>query len=554
MAKIRQLIYFHSLHLRLRNLLCRRSISIAIVLIAIAARIIQLVFFYNIRVDASYQVMATQNFVNGHGISTATVLPSDLAFIIYEPLINWPPGYSVLLAPFYLLFNPNYIAAGITLDIVAAITLLMVSRRILFVLDVPVYLRNSYTLVSGFFIYYFYFIASSDAIAISVFIVALYITLLLLKKRASWLSYSAAIAFLLFICAAIKYLFMPVIFVIPIYLVLKGFADKDVVFRKAGLLIFLMLTLTLGGLLGYQKYLSGSATYISSGGRGFLPENLLTAFPFITGSFSKPDTIALLFRKLAKVEDRIFEVYQLVHCLLLVFLSAFFIKHLLQKRLRQLTLPEHFFYLLFCVSGVTTLLLSVLSVHITREEILPGVLWTYVEEPRYYGLPNVMLHLGFFIFYSHYYSRVSRLMQYLLIVAGLFLATEVLRGIYFDAHRLSKVGVEEYSWQTEDRIQRYADEVLKRRLRQQPVKKIVLTGSSFYINHRVSLYSYVPILKSPASINDLSSLKTSEPVLLFIILRKKDLDGFQSFLLNKEVKAEGDLDDYFFYTLYVRPH
>ena len=70
-------------------------------------------------------MLATQNLVYGHGISTAHVFSSDLSQIIYEPLIKWPPGYSLLLAPFYILFNHNYIAAGLALDILAAIALIL---------------------------------------------------------------------------------------------------------------------------------------------------------------------------------------------------------------------------------------------------------------------------------------------------------------------------------------------------------------------------------------------------------------------------------------------
>ena len=91
------------LHTAIR-ILSGRAITALVIAISIVGRIIQLVFFYSIRFDASYQVIATQNLVNGHGISIPKVFAADLATTIHEPLVNWPPGYSVLLAPFYLLF------------------------------------------------------------------------------------------------------------------------------------------------------------------------------------------------------------------------------------------------------------------------------------------------------------------------------------------------------------------------------------------------------------------------------------------------------------------
>ncbi|HEU4904381.1 MAG TPA: hypothetical protein VFT06_16355, partial [Flavisolibacter sp.] len=90
------------------KLLSSPAASLLVVLTAIAGRCIQLVFFYNIRVDASYQLMATDNFLHGHGISTGQVLANNLAETIYTPLTQWPPGYSLLLAPFYALFQHRY--------------------------------------------------------------------------------------------------------------------------------------------------------------------------------------------------------------------------------------------------------------------------------------------------------------------------------------------------------------------------------------------------------------------------------------------------------------
>ena len=151
------------------HFLSKTWISWVVLIGAMLARMIQLVYFFNIRLDASYQNIATKNLVAGHGISLDKVLPSDLSQTIYEPLINWPPGYSLLLAPFYILFGGDYISAGLTLGIIGALVLIIATRGILRLLDVPQWGINLYTLLAGFYIYYFYLIASSDAITISFF-------------------------------------------------------------------------------------------------------------------------------------------------------------------------------------------------------------------------------------------------------------------------------------------------------------------------------------------------------------------------------------------------
>src|ERR1044072_4823025 len=128
-------------------ILSDKKLTIAILIFAIASRMLQTVFFYNIIVDGSYQYMAMQNFVYGHGITIASVSPGDLSQIRYTPLINWPPGYSLMLTPFYFLFKPNYIAAGLALDLCAILMLVLSSRAILNLFNTPTYLTNIFTLL-----------------------------------------------------------------------------------------------------------------------------------------------------------------------------------------------------------------------------------------------------------------------------------------------------------------------------------------------------------------------------------------------------------------------
>lgn len=530
-----------------------KKVTLAILALAIAGRLIQLIYFYNLRFDGSYQVIATQNLVHGHGVSTAKALAGDLSATVYEPLINWPPGYSVLLAPFYILFNHNYIAAGMTLDILSAITLLLVSRRILKILDTPIYFINIYTLVSGFFIYYFYFIASSDAIAITFFVVALYFTILLLESNEHWAKKTTGIIVSLFISAFTKYLFIPVVFVIPLFLLVKSIADNHLQLKKAAIFSSVILALALTGLLTYQKFISGSATYISHPGRGFFIDNLLAAYPFVPASFIKPDTIALLFRQ-PGVEILTYHIFQWIHFLFVFFVLIYVLWTLYKHGIKGISQMSNFFYLSFFISFAITILLIVLSVRVAKEEILPGYLWTYVEEPRYYGLPNVLVHMAVFVFYQYCRMKASRILKYVFYFLILFLLPEMFRGIIFDVRRIVNFKKEEYIWHLEYRFQKYAAEIIRKAQQKQPVENVVVTGSLLYVSNRVSLYSNVPVLIEAEKINELSSLNTKTPVLLLIILRENDFPNFRPFLSMKGKEVAGSFNGLFFYTVYVKPH
>ncbi|MEO7922191.1 MAG: hypothetical protein ABIR30_00785 [Chitinophagaceae bacterium] len=539
---------------KFRDLLSTKGVTIAILVLVIASRIIQLLFFYNIRVDGMYQVMAMQHFVHGHGISVADVLPGDLSVVTYHPLINWPPGYSLLLAPFYLAFGHNYIAAGITMDILFSIVLIFTCRNILKTLGLSLYLINCYTLLTGFFIYYFYLVASSDAIAISFFVIAVNYFLLLLKKGSSP-KLLAGILIPLFFCGLIKYLFIPLVFIPPVYLFLKGLADKNKSFTKAGLIIFSVLGIGLLAVLLYQKMTSGSATYISEPSRGFFPENLKDAYPFIPASFIQPDTTGMLLRAETSGLQTISRIFQFIHLLILALLILFAFRQLFRYGLKRITLAGDFFWLLFLFATGSMVLLGVLSLFVPKEENVPGSFWTYIEEPRYYGLINVLLHLAVFVLYiymqgSPLKKRLIPLFLFLLLLMG----PEMFRGIIFDAKRVLSYNKETYSWQTEYRLQRFADDIIKKETNQGAKEITVVTGSSYYLNYRVGLYSHAAVMSQSGKINDPAGLQSSKPTLLLAILEEKQLPGYELFLSGTEKKLAGFLNGFYFYTLHVNPH
>ena len=537
---------------KIKKNLSDRKITLVIILLAIAGRVVQLFYFFNIRVDGMYQHLATLNFIKGHGITTGYILPADLSSTIYEPLINWPPGYSLLLAPFYLLFNHNYIAAGITLDILAAITLIIVTRKVLKLFDTPVYLINIFTLLTCFFIYYFYFIASSDAIAIPIFITGFYYTLSLLKTKENWQAKTAGITISFILCAAIKYLFFPVVFIIPVYLLIRGFADKEIKFKKAGIYSFAITVLVLGSLLIYQKNISGSAGYISQPERGFFPKHILSAYPSIPASLIKPETLSLLFHLPSAIETAIYRAFQWLHLLLLLSIAIFIIRNIYNYGFRKLTLISDFLYLVFFISLTIMIVLLTLSLCVAKEEILPGILWTYIEDPRYYGLIAVLIHIAVFILYSFYSHNTVRSLKYLFCFSLLLLLPEMFRGILFTGNRIKNLKKEEYSWQREDRFQKYAAAIINRG--KKPGEKVVVTGSVYYMTGRISLYSDIAELKEVNAINNLFSFNTTEPAFLLIVLYEKDLDKFQPFLSQKEKKFEGQFNGYNFFTLRIIPH
>lgn len=536
---------------KIKYFLSGKAATITILLLAIGGRIIQLVFLFNIRADRSHQMLATHSFVTGHGISKAYSLPANLSETIYEPLVNWPPGYSLILSPFYLLFNHNYIVAGLILDIFCGVALILITRSILKTLSTPVYQVNLFTLLSSFILYSFYIKSSSDAIAITFFLTALYFSLALLKTpNHRWLQKTTGISFCLAICASMKFLYMPVIFIIPIFLIIKGFSESNKIIRKAGSVSLLIITISLISLIAYQKIISGSATHIAQTKYGFFTENLLSVYPAIPASFINPETIGQALRQPSGEGSSIYLIYQWINFLLFIILIPFGLWITYKKGLKNKPVTSSFFYLVFSLASAITLLLSVLSIIFAKEF---GI-WTYVQEARYYGLMTILLQLSVFVIFQYYYRINNKLIKYLAYFSLLLLLPEMFRGMIFDFKRIVNFKKEEYSWQTDYKFQQFAEAIIKKEQQKKLSGHMALAGSSPYMNNRISLYSHIPVLKEIDKINNLSSLNTKTSVLLLVVLREDALKSFAPFLSLKEKEDAGQFAGFYFYTVYVEPH
>ena len=532
-----------------KQILSDKKTSFVIVTLAIVARLIHIVFFYNIRVDGMYQMLAMQNFVAGHGFSSSFVLPTDLSSIIYEPQTNWPPGYSLLLAPFYLLLNQNFIYAGIALELLGAIGFIFITRRLLNQLSVPVHFINAFTIFSCFFIYPFYLICSSDAVAVTFLLFAISISIKLIQSQKNYLQLSFGIVILLFLTGIIKYLLIPIIFIVPILMYLTANADRNYDLKKSSTYIFSFLVISICSLLFWQKMNSGAATYISSGERGFFPENILGSYPAIPASFINTETVSMALGNHATTQLTIFRLFQLLHFGTFLFACIFFIRFVFTHGFQNISIKKYFFTTTFLISAAIIGLLTFLSLFVGKEENYPGHWWSYVDEPRYYGALIILSQLSCFVFYAAK-TNTNKKYRIFIFVVFLLLSVETFRGFIFTARRVINAGKETYSWQQEKEIQDYADAIINNQLQKNPGYKAVVTGSSYYIFYRVGMNSKIPVMIETTPLKKMSNLTSKKPVLLFIITTDGDEIDFN---LYNQTTIIGKNGDYNFYMLKIEP-
>ena len=72
--------------------------------------------FFGFGSDKLGQIVITRNFLSGHGISIVTVSTNDLSQTIYQFSPDWPIGFNMLLSPFWLLCDGDYVTATFLVD------------------------------------------------------------------------------------------------------------------------------------------------------------------------------------------------------------------------------------------------------------------------------------------------------------------------------------------------------------------------------------------------------------------------------------------------------
>ena len=113
----------------------------------------------------------------------------------------------------------------------------------------------------------------------------------MVRSQEKWTRDLFGITVCLLACGLIKYLYIPVVMILPIMLWIRGWTNKNFLLKKAGIYSGLFVLLGVLAMLGFQEYSGGSPVYIYEPERGFFPGNLLSFHPFTITSFIDTNTI-----------------------------------------------------------------------------------------------------------------------------------------------------------------------------------------------------------------------------------------------------------------------
>ena len=288
-----------------------------------------------------------------------------------------------------------------------------------------------FTIVTGLFLYDFCLVPASDLNALAFFVCAIYMSLNFLKNDKKKSGYAVQIAVINFLCPFLRYMFIPVSLIIPIYLLFIGIKTRDTRIRKGGIVALIVTITLLCGLLIFQQTYTGQATYLPPDLKGFFPSNLFRWYPIVTSAF----TNVWFYYSLAELAGvlhygQYFEVIWGINILLFTLLLYLLARFYQKRKWSYLSLTDHYVYIGSAASLTIMALLIALSLR--NAPLGKGFSrWTYLLEPRYMSFIVVFLQQLIFIFIFTRWKQIkNNVLRFAGIVIAILLSLEVIHGSY----------------------------------------------------------------------------------------------------------------------------
>ncbi len=211
---------------RIQTVLSKRGTGFLFTLISILAINTWQQVLGNFDYDNSFTIAAAKNISDGHGYTIKTASTEDFSKFYYDPLNRWPPGYSWLLVTAHLAFNTDWIHTSYILNAIGLTLLVLVFRKMLFLLEYPEWIVNLAVLYYGFLYHPFHFSYFSDIFGLLFFLLGLMTMIKGIQSAQHILIFSVLSAFLLGVSAYMKYLYIPLSLVPSISLFIYGYSSK----------------------------------------------------------------------------------------------------------------------------------------------------------------------------------------------------------------------------------------------------------------------------------------------------------------------------------------
>ena len=533
----------------LKRFFASRDVYRICLFIAVTTRIALYLHFFQFEGDKLFQSLGAKNLVEGNGLTFQHVLPQDLSTIIFEPVNRWPPGYSLLIAPFYLI-TKHLETSSLIVDIVSIVLFFAVLHALLGTLKFPQLLVTLLILFNGA-TFAPYISKPTDLLANTAILYSCYLSLIFLPDTLKTARFGYYIGAINVVPVLFRYMYLPCLPVIPLLLIGVGYLKKDARIKRGGINSLILSIILTGCILLFQKMYTGSSSYLFLSGKGFYPANLLGLYPFVLSAFIDINFIQQQISLISGVPYRVlFDYVKMLNAFIFIALVISLIRFIIHKSRNSLTKWDFFVISAGAINLTILFLLFYLSVINNQGSRLftSRLRWTFVEEGRFFTFAMTVLPViaGYYLFvaYPCRSPRYKMLLQYLF--AGLIFF-QVAHTCYFLAQRFSPLGLDGGNVL----LTKPAQSFLNNRIQEINRKdwNVVLTGNDETVSNWAALINEKGLL----DLNKLNAHKivTGKPTVILIVLQDQVLPVYNNILSGMNVRLEKQIGHLFIYSYTV---
>lgn len=532
-----------------KHILSKKSTGIIFLVIAIFIKIALQITFFSLLGDKSNQLLAGKNLLEGHGITLNQFLLTDLSQEKFTPLVGWPPGYSLVIAPFLWLFNNNHFTAAIVFDILCVFPLFFYLTRLLNFLSVKTWIKNLFILFAGFFFYPITSNGCTDMITLSCMLAGFYYLLQLMNNEKKHLRLVISVSISFFMAGIFRYNYIPVVFCAPVLLVIAGKINNNKQWIKGGYQIAFIVGLLLAILLAFQTIYTGAATYINTKETGYFPENLLKMYPVVPASLADVEIPHTVFANLTGINYFVIGKFLMLTSYALFFGLLFFGIFKLKKINFLLKNKEDYF--VFLGIGISICITGLLFYLSLRNSALLSVYrpqWTYVQEFRYFAFIIFFIQLLIIVFLFDRYTKLSSFWKKVAVICATVMLLGSLQKVYYVSKLLfssssSPLMPNKYMRETMPVL-----DLIKKIKEQYPGYEIIVASPDGYICN-YALFQNMKAVRTPTPEQLANPITYTKPAKLFVAIPVNKISLYSTMLKNPSLKYYGELENNFYYTL-----
>ena len=539
---------------QLKKLLESRFAGIFCFLFAITNRIIFATLHSRIGTDTKLQLAYAENLQAGKGMGVIKYFTNDLSTPVFDSHLQFPPGFSLVIIPFLKFFDGNEYKAILVYDIVVAILFIIAVRTLGKKAGLSPVLNNIATLIAGCSQYTFFMSwSATEGIALCFLLFALTETINIIEKKGSIRSLTVIGAALLFCLPFFfRYMYLPIVVLLPFVIVLSGFLLNNKNLKICGLKILGASACFLVLIFVFSLSAADNALHLTNVGRGFFISQLGEWYPFLPASLINIDFGAQLIQRVVGLEySRVMFYLKIINPVILSLLLFLLWRYINAQR-KKLQFSRHFLFIIIGSILAITILLLLGWVTLTYKEISWSYYkWTHVQEPRYFGFIYVFLPLLLFICLQYYPSSFKKPFIRFFVFVGLFcLGTEVIHGIYYNAKILFADKDLSYIHDADEGFRNFPT-IISEIKKQNPDRELLICAPNQYYLYTASQLGYKAIFDYTNFLE--TDLKVSSKSLLIMPIQPQDTIIIRDYLEKKKPRLILTIPGALFYTQEIDP-